>query len=757
MLTRHSPDARSVRWGADSGKLHKLNMGIPDPTRNVRFGPFEVDRKAGELRKHGTRVRLQEQPFIILCVLLDSPGELVTREVLRQRIWPGDTFVDFERGLNTAVMKLRQALNDPAAHPIYIETVPRHGYRFVAPVQRDIETAEVAPEIAGAVGSGPVVVPERRRSRIPESWILWVGAASVVAGITLAGATALKSTYRTHYAWTITPLTSLTGAEFAPSLSSDGKSLAFSHLSGGNTDIFTISAAGTDLRRITTGLGDETTPRWSPDGRHIAYLADHDEGRRVMLISPDAGQARVLAETRVPHISRFADGWKLLGAQPWTSDGAGLLFSKPAHDGQLSLWRIEVRTGEQRQLTAPPDECDDVQASVSPRNFVVAFARRCGGRGQLYLLQIATGRTELLLADGYNNEHPAWSADAGRIVFESERSGQRNLWEVDVSSHAVSQLTVGPGRDGQPSVGRRGGLVYWHLTSQYEIRRVDLNTGVDSLLISGSGRHLYGRLSLDGTMLAYASSRTGNMDIWIRDLRTARDRRLTADEAMETTPDWAPDGTTIVYLSNRDGAFQPWTVDVATGRSRKLADYTAFTSHPSMRDAASPPRWSPDGTQIGLITSVEGKPVFVAFDPRRRDAEQRISGIRSFDWYQDAGRIIVSRDNGGDAEIAALHLETGRERVLYRGAHTEIACAADGTHISFIHGPSHFAQALSYIELSRPLTPHELPTPTGTPARVTDISGNWHAHNGGWSSDAAALVYTRDTPESDIYGIVNYR
>src|SRR6478736_1581113 len=97
----------------------------------IRFGVFEADRATGELRKAGRRIRLQEQPFRILLVLLERQGEVVLRDELRERIW-GETNVDFEEGLNTAVRKLRDALGDSATNPRFIETLPRRGYRFIA-------------------------------------------------------------------------------------------------------------------------------------------------------------------------------------------------------------------------------------------------------------------------------------------------------------------------------------------------------------------------------------------------------------------------------------------------------------------------------------------------------------------------------------------------------------------------------------------------------------------------------------------------
>src|SRR5437764_10691264 len=99
--------------------------------RVLRFGLFEVDLPSGELRKAGVRVKLHDQPFQVLTILIDRAGELVTREEIKKRLWPGDTFVDFDHGLNNAVNRLREALDDSAALPRYVETLPRRGYRFV--------------------------------------------------------------------------------------------------------------------------------------------------------------------------------------------------------------------------------------------------------------------------------------------------------------------------------------------------------------------------------------------------------------------------------------------------------------------------------------------------------------------------------------------------------------------------------------------------------------------------------------------------
>ena len=140
-------------------------MEAPTPTRRTRFGAFEVDTRAGEVYKHGIRLKLQDQPFQVLAVLLEHAGDLVTREELRQKLWPADTFVDFDTGLNSAIKKLRDVLADSAEEPRYIETLPRRGYRFTAHVENGDLPAPVPIEkrLATVPPVGPGSEPPQKR------------------------------------------------------------------------------------------------------------------------------------------------------------------------------------------------------------------------------------------------------------------------------------------------------------------------------------------------------------------------------------------------------------------------------------------------------------------------------------------------------------------------------------------------------------------------------------------------------------------
>ena len=142
-------------------------MGMPVNTpRAWRFGVFELDASSGELRRNGTVVKLREQPARILLLLLENAGEMVSREQLRQHLWPSDTFVDFDHSVNSAVMKLREALGDSADKPLYIETIPKKGYRFVAPVSHPADTQNGAAPSQSTAGSEPALSNSRIQSNV---------------------------------------------------------------------------------------------------------------------------------------------------------------------------------------------------------------------------------------------------------------------------------------------------------------------------------------------------------------------------------------------------------------------------------------------------------------------------------------------------------------------------------------------------------------------------------------------------------------
>src|SRR5437879_1719035 len=152
--------------------LQELFMAKANPDARsgiIRFGTFEIDPQAGELRKQGLKIKLRDQAFQVLSMLLERPGQVVSREELQNKLWPADTFVDFDRGLNKAINHLRDALGDSAESPRFIETLPKRGYRFIA----SVESPPVAePSIAPPISRSP--------NRL---WLVVLAATLCVAGI----------------------------------------------------------------------------------------------------------------------------------------------------------------------------------------------------------------------------------------------------------------------------------------------------------------------------------------------------------------------------------------------------------------------------------------------------------------------------------------------------------------------------------------------------------------------------------------------
>jgi DNA-binding winged helix-turn-helix (wHTH) protein len=253
--------------------------------KTVRFGDFEVDPGAGELRKHGLRLRLQEQPFQVLMALLERPGEVVTREELVRRLWPDGTFVDFDRGLNAAVTRLRQALSDSAESPRYVETVARRGYRLISTTLRESEVAT------------PLTI---RRDRHVRKWQAALAALALLAG---AGIWWLlnKSPAGTplpDQPLAVIPLTTEPGIAMTPSFSPDGNQVAFQWDQNKREPRVFVRVIGPgEPVRLTTGTTAEFGPAWSPDGRFIAFLRLLNESTYgVFLVPPLGGAERKLME-----------------------------------------------------------------------------------------------------------------------------------------------------------------------------------------------------------------------------------------------------------------------------------------------------------------------------------------------------------------------------------------------------------------------------------------------------------------------------
>ncbi len=235
----------------------------------VRFGTFEVDLQAGELRKSGVKLKLTGQPLQVLTILLERPGEVVTRGELQKRLWP-DTFVDVDHNLNTAINKIREVLGDSAESPRFVETLPRRGYRFVAPVE-GATVGKVPLEV-----NGGQLKQTSKRAQTLRLAILF-GACVFVVGTGFF-------VYKQRQAPappkppTLTRVTFDEGLQIGVTWSPDGRYIAYSSDRGGKFDIWVQQLSGGDPVQITRGTGNNWQPDWSPDGKYIAYRSEEGDG-----------------------------------------------------------------------------------------------------------------------------------------------------------------------------------------------------------------------------------------------------------------------------------------------------------------------------------------------------------------------------------------------------------------------------------------------------------------------------------------------
>lgn len=249
--------------------------------RVARFGAFELDRRSGVLRKDGVRVRLQQQPMRVLEALLDRPGEPVTREALRQRLWPEDTFVDFDNGLNRAINRLRAALGDDADTPRYIETLERRGYRFIAPVTGEKEVAAAESDAARAPRAG--TVSGRRLS--------WLGLAGAAAAVALLLALFLPALRRSATPPERVPIRSLAVLPLA-NLTGDP---AQEYFSDGMTDALITNLASIQALRV---ISRQSVMRYKGSSRPLPEIARElgVEGVVEGSVARSGGRVRVTAQ-----------------------------------------------------------------------------------------------------------------------------------------------------------------------------------------------------------------------------------------------------------------------------------------------------------------------------------------------------------------------------------------------------------------------------------------------------------------------------
>lgn len=527
----------------------------------VRFSVFEADLESGELRRQGSKVKLQDQPFQVLRMLLERPGEVVTREEIQKELWTADTFVDFERGLNRAINKLREALLDDAETPRFIETVPRRGYRFLAPVQTEARAGEgnVRSEVSivqdGMPPPAAVAVKPGRRL-LP--WML-VATLGAVAG---AASSWFWQPRRAAVDRPFLQLDLEAGSdEFGqPAISRDGMRIVF------------VSKDGLATRRLDqtktvplAGTADALFPFFSPNGEWIGFF---DKGK-LQKIAVAGGATFTLCDA--PNAGGAT--WITNDSIVVSLDLSGRLFRVPAAGGEPQVFM----NGKENSLIhlrpeALPGERGVLFAATSASGHGSLMVLPNGGNPRKLVDNATDGRVlpsgyliyyqgETLFAAPFNLDRLALTGPAVPVVREVANTGSRPDFDVSASGTLVYRHGV-----------IRNNLPYWLYSS-----------GKAEPVISHAGRFLSPRLSPDGKRLAVAEIAENRQNIWIYDLSKGSRYPLTSDHEPELLPTWTPDGEFIAF---RAGNSLAWTQSDGSGRVNRLA---------GVSENAGPWSFSPDG------------------------------------------------------------------------------------------------------------------------------------------------------------------
>lgn len=586
-----------------------------------QFGVFELSPQMRELRKHGVKLKLQEQPLQVLLILLERPGEVVTRQEIQKRLWPEDTYVDFDNAINSAVRKVRDALCDNADNPKFIETLARRGYRFIAPVNGPVTVKPIGGSFEG---------PTERQA--PTYNRLWLALAAVVLLVLAA-----DLLYRMHSEAKRAldealpppvPLTSYPGFQWSPSFSPDGTRVAFTWEEAGKRlpGIYVKLIGPSDPVRIAESNERDFGPAWSPDGRWIAFLRMKDPFHcAVMLVPSLGGTARELV--RVQLDVTLLDGWRSVSPPflAWSSDGKWLLapeqpgIAAQAPVRRVRIVRVAVESGEKSafdvSLDADPNRgkantaltSGEESLSVSPDGKKLAFIHEAENPStDIYVMAISDEMTPASRARSLHFNKGscfgiAWTTDGRSLIASSDRRGSVELWRVPIDgSVQPARIDISDEFPESPAVARTGErLAYTHFFNNSDIWRLDL-TGRRiqnvSAFIASTKDEFNASYSPDGHRIAFESNRSGSHnEIWVSDADGSGAVQLTFfGTAWAGTPRWSPDGQRIAFDCNARGR---WNIYVIPSQGGKPIRFTSGSG------SQIRPSWSHDGKWIYYCAS----------------------------------------------------------------------------------------------------------------------------------------------------------
>jgi len=629
--------------------------------QRVHFGVFELDTRAGELYKHELKLKLQGHPIQILAMLLERPGELITREEIQQELWPSEseTFVDFEHGLNTAVRKLRQALGDEAETPQYIETLPRRGYRFVgtltgeAAAGADPSNASQGGGEAHHQGSrGGGTVPNRRSARLG---IVMIGLAALL-GITAWalrgkwGRPAPLQVVATRQITFVGRLGSATGiSENYRSIQTDGRRVYFA-TNTPERPLRSVATGGGEEQAIPTTLKVPVILHLSPDGAFLLVREELSDKATteapVWLIATNGGASRRLGEVVAQDAAFapdnetivFAKGRELFltdrqGLSPvklaeapghlywlrWSPNGKHLRFSVQDKGSlQSTLWEMGADR-KLRRLLADWDRGQQVCCGIwtaDGRHFLFLS----GGLAWFAAEPMADGARPVMLNSSGLFVTAAAANPLGREIFLSATAQRSGVYALDLKTdHAVvlypefRPQRLEYSRDQRYVAYRR----QENRANELWIMRPD---GSDRRqIVAAPATVQMARFSADSKRLAFMSRAPDKpWKIYWGDVEGGVWHEIPGPPENQCDPNWSPDGNTIVFGMPPEFMAEPnverylYSYDLRIGKTVRLEGTAGLFS----------PRWSPDGRFVGAmhidfngmslwdVTQPEWKPFF---------------------------------------------------------------------------------------------------------------------------------------------------
>jgi Tol biopolymer transport system component/DNA-binding winged helix-turn-helix (wHTH) protein len=542
----------------------------------IRFGVYELDLQERELRKSGVRVKLNDQPFQILCMLLERPGEIVSREELQKRLWPSDTFVDFDLGLNSAVKKLRQALSDDSDNPRFIETLYRRGYRFIGSLN-----GTVTSQALSMPGPTPLIFPDKHAAE-PASRRIPLAA---LAGMLLLAAGLA------YWLWPSQPVRVLGYTQITHDgqpkggIVTDGERLYFSEIEGDHFVIAQVSANGGETAILPTPFSNVFVGDVAPDGSALLISDFKGTGAAsaIWSLPLPVGSPRRLSD-----ISPTAASWSPDGKEMAIATGSDIFLARK--DGSEPR-KLATAAGLVFNLRFSPD----------------------GGRLRFDMYDSKTSDNSLweVRRDG-SNLHPLlpgwnpapleccgnWTRDGKYFIFQSFRDGSNNLWALPEKSHWFNrspkpvQLTNGPLDFSSPVASRDGKRIFsFGAQPRAELLRLDSKTGLVPYFASKSAIDL--AFSRDGQWVAYVS--IPEHTLWRSRIDGSQPLQLSSTSMFAALPRWSPDGQQIVFMGRTDNTnYRAYLVAANSGQPRELVPGAAIGYDPT---------WSSDGKSVAVSTS----------------------------------------------------------------------------------------------------------------------------------------------------------